>query len=90
MIACCSSSRSVSGALSARIPAPDAAGKAEALEAHDPRDGADPAADPVTLFIGEFYLAGNKYYFIMLLVLLECMLPFFLILRDASAAAGGW
>ncbi len=34
---------------------------------------------PVTLFIGEFYLAGNKYYFIMLLVLLECMLPFFLI-----------
>ena len=34
---------------------------------------------PVTLFIGEFYLAGNKYYFIMLLVLLECMVPFFLI-----------
>ena len=34
---------------------------------------------PVTLFIGEFYLAGNKYYFIILLVMLECMLPFFLI-----------
>ncbi len=34
---------------------------------------------PVTLFIGEFYLAGNKYYFITLLVMLECMLPFFLI-----------
>lgn len=34
---------------------------------------------PVTLFFGEFYLAGNKYYFIILLVMLECMIPFFLI-----------
>ncbi|MBP5166593.1 MAG: ATP-binding cassette domain-containing protein [Oscillospiraceae bacterium] len=34
---------------------------------------------PVTLFIGEVYLSGNKYYFIILLVMLECMLPFFLI-----------
>ena len=34
---------------------------------------------PVTLFIGEYYLAGNKYYFITLLVMLECMLPFFFI-----------
>ena len=34
---------------------------------------------PVTLFIGEVYLAGNKYYFIILLVMLECMMPFFLI-----------
>ncbi len=34
---------------------------------------------PVTLFVGEFYLAGNKYYFITLLVMLECMIPFFLI-----------
>ena len=34
---------------------------------------------PVTLFVGEFYLAGNKYYFIILLVMLECMFPFFLI-----------
>ena len=34
---------------------------------------------PVTLFVGEYYLAGNKYYFITLLVMLECMIPFFLI-----------
>lgn len=34
---------------------------------------------PLTLFVGEYYLGGGKYYFIMLLVLLECMLPFFLI-----------
>ena len=34
---------------------------------------------PVTLFIGEVYLAGNKYYFITLLVMLECMLPFFFV-----------
>ncbi len=34
---------------------------------------------PVTLFVGEFYLAGNKYYFITFLVMLECMIPFFLI-----------
>ncbi len=34
---------------------------------------------PVTLFIGEVYLSGNKYYFIILLVMLEGMTPFFLI-----------
>ena len=34
---------------------------------------------PVTLFIGEVWLSGNKYYFIILLVMLECMTPFFLI-----------
>ena len=34
---------------------------------------------PVTLFIGEAWLSGNKYYFIILLVMLECMTPFFLI-----------
>ena len=34
---------------------------------------------PVTLFVGEYYLSGNKYYFITLLVMLECMIPFFLI-----------
>ena len=34
---------------------------------------------PITLFIGEFYLAGNKYYFITLFVMLECMLPFFFV-----------
>ncbi|MCR4771233.1 MAG: ATP-binding cassette domain-containing protein [Oscillospiraceae bacterium] len=34
---------------------------------------------PVTLFVGEVYLSGSKYYFIILLVMLECMTPFFLI-----------
>lgn len=33
---------------------------------------------PLTMFLGERYLGGRKYYFISLLVLLECMLPFFL------------
>lgn len=32
---------------------------------------------PLTLFIGEAYLAGRKYYFIALLVMFECMMPFF-------------
>lgn len=34
---------------------------------------------PLTLFVGQVYLGGGKYYFIMLLVLLEGMLPFFLV-----------
>jgi energy-coupling factor transporter ATP-binding protein EcfA2/uncharacterized membrane protein len=34
---------------------------------------------PLTLCLGERYLGGRKYYFISLLVLLECMAPFFLI-----------
>ena len=34
---------------------------------------------PLTLFVGVYYFAGRKYYFISLLILLECMLPFFLI-----------
>lgn len=33
---------------------------------------------PLTLIWGEFYLDSRKYYFISLLILLECMLPFFL------------
>ncbi len=37
---------------------------------------------PLTLFIGETYLAGRKYYFIALLVLLECMISFFLIFES--------
>ena len=32
---------------------------------------------PLTLYIGVFYLDNKKYYFISLLVLLECMLPLF-------------
>ncbi len=34
---------------------------------------------PLTLFVGVYYFAGRKYYFISLLILLECTLPFFLI-----------
>ena len=28
---------------------------------------------PLTLFVGVYYFAGRKYYFISLLILLECM-----------------
>ena len=42
---------------------------------------------PLTLFIGESYLAGRKYYFIALLVLLECMVPFFLIFESRKPQA---
>ena len=34
---------------------------------------------PVTLFIGAYFMEGRRYYLISLLVLLECMLPFFLV-----------
>ena len=34
---------------------------------------------PLTIYLGSFYLGGRKYYFISLLILLETMLPFFLI-----------
>lgn len=42
---------------------------------------------PLTLFVGETYLEGKKYYFISLLVLLECMLPFFLIFESRRPQA---
>ena len=42
---------------------------------------------PLTLFVGEAYLGGRKYYFIALLVLLECMLPFFLIFEGRKPQA---
>ena len=42
---------------------------------------------PLTLFVGETYLGGRKYYFIALLVLLECMLPFFLIFEGRRPQA---
>ena len=43
---------------------------------------------PLTLFIGVYYFAGRKYYFISLLILLECMLPFFLIFEGRKPQAG--
>lgn len=42
---------------------------------------------PLTLFVGETYLAGKKYYFISLLILLECMIPFFLIFESRRPQA---
>ena len=42
---------------------------------------------PLTLFIGVYYLDDKKYYFISLLILLECMLPFFLIFEGRRPKA---
>ncbi|HWR56180.1 MAG TPA: ECF transporter S component [Negativicutes bacterium] len=42
---------------------------------------------PLTLFVGIYYLGGKKYYFISLIVLLECMLPFFLIFEGRKPQA---
>lgn len=42
---------------------------------------------PMTLFVGVYYFAGRKYYFISLLILLECMLPFFLIFEGRRPQA---
>lgn len=42
---------------------------------------------PLTLFIGVFYLEGKKYYFIALLLLFECMAPFFLLFEGRKPKA---
>lgn len=42
---------------------------------------------PVTLLVGQVYLPVERYYFTMLLVLLECMLPFFLIFEGRKPQA---
>ena len=42
---------------------------------------------PFTLFIGEYYMEGRKYYFISLLVMLECILPFFMIFEGRKPQA---
>ena len=42
---------------------------------------------PLTIFVGVVYLADRKYYFISLLVLLECMLPFFLVFEGRKPQA---
>lgn len=42
---------------------------------------------PLTLFIGVYYLDDKKYYFISLLILLECMLPSFLIFEGRRPKA---
>ena len=42
---------------------------------------------PLTLFVGVYYFDGRKYYFISLLILLECTLPFFLIFEGRKPQA---
>ena len=42
---------------------------------------------PLTLFVGVYYFDGRKYYFISLLILLECMLPFILIFEGRKPQA---
>lgn len=42
---------------------------------------------PLTLFIGIYYLDGRKYYFISLLILLETMLPFFMVFEGRKPQA---
>ena len=42
---------------------------------------------PLTLFIGIYYLGGRKYYFIALLILLETMLPFFIVFEGRKPRA---
>lgn len=42
---------------------------------------------PLTLFAGEHYLSGRKYYVISLLILIECMLPFFLVFESRKPRA---
>ncbi len=42
---------------------------------------------PVTLFVGETYLGGRKYLFISLLILLEMMLPFFMVFESRKPQA---
>lgn len=42
---------------------------------------------PLTLYIGIFYLGDRKYYFIALLIILETMVPFFLIFEGRKPQA---
>ena len=42
---------------------------------------------PVTIYIGNVYLYDQKYLFISLLVLLECMVPFFLVFEGRKPQA---
>ncbi len=44
-------------------------------------------AIPLTIFVGVVYLKDQKYLFISLLVLLECMIPFFLVFEGRKPQA---
>jgi len=43
---------------------------------------------PATLFIGVVYMAQKRYYVIALAVLMECMLPFFIVFEGSRPKAG--
>ena len=42
---------------------------------------------PLTIFVGAYYFSGRKYYFIAFLILLETMLPFFLVFEGRKPQA---
>jgi len=42
---------------------------------------------PVTLFIGVYYFGDRKYYFVSLLILIETMLPFFMVFEGRKPQA---
>lgn len=42
---------------------------------------------PLTLFIGVFYIDAKQYYLVALAILLECMLPFFMIFEGRKPKA---
>jgi len=42
---------------------------------------------PLTIFIGVYYLGGTQYYFIAILILVETMLPFFLVFEGRKPQA---
>ncbi|MEI3123444.1 MAG: hypothetical protein V8S81_06575 [Oscillospiraceae bacterium] len=42
---------------------------------------------PVTLFVSVYYLDNKKYIFTALLVMLECMLPFFMVFEGRKPQA---
>ena len=44
-------------------------------------------AIPVTIFVGMTYLQDQKYLFISLLVMIECMIPFFLVFEGRHPKA---
>ena len=76
-----------------------ARGRPEREEGHSPVKGKRPSRRsilaaalvltliPLTLLWGEFYLDSRKYYFISLLILLECMAPFFLVFEGRKPQA---
>jgi len=42
---------------------------------------------PLTLFVVTYYFGSKKYYFLALLILIECMIPFFLVFEDRKPKA---